>query len=98
MKKKIKKATPYTKKDFLAAGLIAFFSLLILSALAYWKISPSTYREFDTTCQHFSYEDCMRWFYHTKPYFEKVTIGSLILALLTLITTLVFYFKKTSRD
>lgn len=99
MKKKIKKiTTPYTKKDFLIAGLVTFFSLLILSALAYWKISPSTYREFDTTCQHFSYEDCMRWFYNTKPYFTRVAIGSLILSVLTLITTLIFYFKKSSRD
>ncbi|HBP50815.1 TPA: hypothetical protein DD455_00590 [Candidatus Shapirobacteria bacterium] len=95
MKKKTKKiATPYTRKDILAVGLIIFFSLLILSALAYWKISPSTYREFDTTCQHFSYEDCMRWFYNTKPYFTKVSLGGLILAVLALITTLVFYFRK----
>ncbi|HWS49232.1 MAG TPA: hypothetical protein VN174_04260 [Candidatus Methanoperedens sp.] len=95
MKKKSKKVvTPYTHRDFLAGGLIIFFSLLILSALAYWKISPVTYREFDTTCQHFSYNDCMRWFYNTKPYFTKLAIGSLIFALLTLISTLIIYFKK----
>jgi len=94
--KKIKKqsSAAYTKKDILAAGLIAFFSLLILSALAYWKISPSTYREFDTTCQHFSYIDCMRWFNNTKPYFTKVAVGSLVLAVISLITTLVLYFRK----
>jgi hypothetical protein len=94
MKKKIKKSvTPYTHKDFLTGGLIIVFSLLILSALAYWKISPYTYREFDVTCQHFSYNDCMRWFNNTKPYFTRVTIGSLILAIITLIGTLVFYFR-----
>jgi hypothetical protein len=95
MKKKTKKiAAPYTHKDFLAGGLIIFFSLLILSALAYWKISPLTYHEFDTTCQHFSYTDCMRWFNNTKPYFTRVIIGSLVLAFLILVTTLVVYFKK----
>jgi hypothetical protein len=95
MKKKVKKiATPYTHRDFLAGGLIIFFSLLILSALSYWKISPYTYHEFDTTCQHFSYNDCMRWFYNTKPYFTRVSIGSLILAVISLIATLVIYFKK----
>jgi hypothetical protein len=95
MKKKIKKvAAPYTHKDFLAGGLIIFSSLLILSALAYWKISPMTYREFDVTCQHFSYNDCMRWFNNTKPYFTRVAIGSLVLSVLTLIATLVVYFKK----
>lgn len=95
MKKKSKKlSTPYTYQDFLNGGLIIFFSLLILSALAYWKISPATYREFDTTCQHFSYDDCMRWFYNTKPYFTRVAIASLVLAFLSLITTLIIYFKK----
>ena len=95
MKKKIKiVTTPYTYRDFLTGGLIIFFSLLILSALAYWKISPYTYREFDTTCQHFSYNDCMRWFNNTKPYFTRVAISSLIVAFLSLIATLVIYFKK----
>lgn len=96
MKKKVTKpsSTPYTPKDWLTVGLVVFFSLLILSALAYWKISPYTYNEFNTTCQHFSYNDCMRWFENTKPYFTRVAIGSLVLAVLTLITTLVFYFKK----
>ena len=95
MKKKIKKtSTPTTSKDLLVAGLIIFFSLLILSALSYWKISPYTYKEFDTTCQHFSYQDCMRWFNNTKPYFTRVAIGSLVLSVLTLIATLVVYFKK----
>lgn len=93
MKKKIK-STPYTHRDFLAGGLIIFFSLLILSALAYWKISPATYREFDTTCQHFSYNDCMRWFNNTKPYFTRVAIGSLVLAIISLTATLIVYFKK----
>jgi len=92
--KKNKKFSLPSKKDILTQGLIISFALLILSALAYWKISPSTYREFDTTCQHFSYEDCMRWFYNTKPYFTKLTIGSLSVATLTLITTLVLYFRK----
>ena len=87
-------STPWTKKDFLGAGLVAFFSLLILAALAYWKISPYTYHEFDVTCQHFSYTDCMRWFYNTKPYFTRVAIGSLVLAIIDLIATLIFYFKK----
>ncbi|MFA5026181.1 MAG: hypothetical protein WC503_06780 [Candidatus Shapirobacteria bacterium] len=95
MKKKIKKiVTPYTYRDFLEGGLIIFFSLLILSALAYWKISPVTYREFDTTCQHFSYNDCMRWFNNTKPYFTRVAVGSLITAFFSLIVTLVIFFKK----
>jgi hypothetical protein len=99
MKKKDKKsATPYTHRDFLAGGLVIFFSLLILSALAYWKISPSTYREFDTTCQHFSYEDCMRWFNNTKPYFTKVAIGSLVLSVLTLVATLIIFLKNKNRD
>lgn len=94
MKKSKKQLAAYTKKDILTTGSIVFFSLLILSALAYWKISPSTYREFDTTCQHFSYIDCMRWFNNTKPYFTRVAIGSLVLAILSLATTLVLYFKK----
>lgn len=94
MKKLKKKSIPYTHRDFLTGGLIIFFSLLILSALAYWKISPYTYHEFDVTCQHFSYNDCMRWFNNTKPYFTRVSIGSLILAGISLIATLVIYFKK----
>ncbi|MFA6007880.1 MAG: hypothetical protein WC784_04550 [Candidatus Shapirobacteria bacterium] len=92
--KKNKKTVVISKKEILTLGLIAVFSFLILSALAYWKISPSTYREFDTTCQHFSYHDCMRWFYNTKPYFTKVIIGSLILSVLSLITTLILYFRN----
>lgn len=99
MKKKIKKiSAPSTSKDLLVAGLTIFFSLLILSALSYWKISPYTYKEFDTTCQHFSYHDCMRWFNNTKPYFTRVAIGSLALSLLTLIATLIVYFKKIKID
>lgn len=95
MKKKNKEITSApTKKDFLVWGITATISFLVLAALAYWKISPSTFREFDTTCQHFNYEDCMRWFYNTRPYFQKVTIGSLILAFLSLIATLGFYFRK----
>ena len=95
MKKKNKKtATPYTKKDYLVWGITAFLSFLTLAALAYWKISPATYREFDTTCQHFNYQDCMRWFYNTKPYFTRVAIGSLVLSLVTLIATVITYFKK----
>lgn len=82
------------KKDILTVGLAISFSWLILSALAYWKISPSTYHEFDVTCQHFSYEDCMRWFYNTKPYFTKVAIGALVLAIISLATTLILYFRK----
>jgi len=95
MKKKTKKITPtFTKKDLLVWGITATISFFLLAALAYWKISPSTFREFDTTCQNFNYEDCMRWFYNTRPYFQKVTIASLILASLSLLTTLVFYFRK----
>ena len=85
-------------KDYLVWGTTSFVSFLVLAVLAYWKISPSTYREFDTTCQHFNYEDCMRWFYTTKPYFQKVTISSLILAFLSLIATLFFYFQKDKGD
>jgi len=81
-------------KDYLVWGITSFVSFLILAALAYWKISPPTYREFENTCQNFNYQDCMRWFYNTRPYFQKVTIGSLILAFLSLITTLIFYFRK----
>lgn len=81
-------------KDYLVWGITSFVSFLILAVLAYWKISPATYREFDTTCQNFNYQDCMRWFYNTRPYFQKVTIGSLILAFLSLIATLIFYFQK----
>ena len=93
--KKIKKSSPtFSRKDVLIAGLVIFLSWLALAALAYWKISPYTYKEFDTTCQHFSYNDCMRWFYRTLPYFTKVTVGSLIFAALTFIATLVFYFSK----
>jgi hypothetical protein len=93
MKKNIKSAT-ISQKEILTLGLIAVFSFLILSALAYWKISPATYHEFDATCQHFSYNDCMRWFYNTRPYFTKVVVGSLILSLVSLITTLFLYFRK----
>jgi len=91
IKKYFKNLTP---KDILSGGLLIFLCWLILAALTYWKISPYTYNEFDTTCQHFSYTDCMRWFYTTKPYFEKVTIISLSLALISIITTLIFYFKR----
>ena len=95
--KKNKQLAVISKKEILTLGLITVFSFLILSALAYWKISPATYREFDTTCQHFSYTDCMRWFNNTKPYFTKVVIGSLILAALSLITTLFLYFRKKKK-
>jgi len=93
-KKKAKNISLPTKKDYLVWGITFLVSFLVLAALAYWKISPSTFREFDTTCQHFNYTDCMRWFYNTKPYFYKVTIGSLILAFLSLVATLFFYFRK----
>lgn len=94
-KKNKKKITPaFSRKDLLVGALTISFSLLILSALAYWKISPMTYREFDTTCQHFSYNDCMRWFNNTKPYFTRVAIGSLVSALIISITASVIYFKK----
>lgn len=86
------------KKDILTVGLAVSFSWLILSALAYWKISPSTYHEFDVTCQHFSYEDCMRWFYSTKPYFTKVAIGGIIFSVTSLIVTLIIFFKNKNRD
>lgn len=92
--KKVKKIAFNPQKEILAPGLLAFFLWLILSALAYWKISPYTFHEFDTTCQHFSYDDCMRWFYTTKPYFQKVEIVGFILATATLITTLILYFRK----
>ncbi|MDD3998772.1 MAG: hypothetical protein PHR98_01545 [Candidatus Shapirobacteria bacterium] len=85
-------------KDYLVWGATSFVSFLILAALAYWKISPTTYREFNTTCQHFNYEDCMRWFYNTRPYFQKVTISSLVLATLSLILTLVFYFRQNKKN
>jgi uncharacterized membrane protein YbaN (DUF454 family) len=81
-------------KDYLVWGITSFISFLILAALTYWKISPSTYREFENTCQHFNYQDCIRWFYNTRPYFQKVTIGSLVLATLSFIFTLVFYFRQ----
>lgn len=93
-KKKSIVQKPYTPKEILNTGLIISFSWLILSALAYWKISPATYNEFNTTCQHFSYNDCMRWFYETKPYFTKVAILGLVLSVISLATTLVLYFKK----
>lgn len=97
-KKKITKvSTPYTTKDYFNAALVIFFSSLILSALAYWKISPVTYREFDTTCQHFSYHDCMRWFNETKPYFTRITIGSLIVSVLSLISTIVLFIKSKKK-
>jgi len=92
--KKVKKIAFNSQKEILAPGLLTFFSCLILSALAYWKISPSTFREFDTTCQHFAYNDCMRWFYTTQPYYQTILIVALIFALLTLIVTLFLFFRK----
>lgn len=92
--KKVKKIAFNPQKEILAPGLLAFFSCLILSALAYWKISPLTFHEFDTTCQHFAYNDCMRWFYTTKPYYQTLIYLGLTFAFIALISTLYLYFRK----
>lgn len=92
--KKIKKISVLSRKEILEVGLVSVFFLLIIAALSWWQISPSTYNEFDTTCQHFSYHDCMRWFNTTKPFFQRNTIISSLAALIGLIITLYLYFRK----
>jgi len=94
MKKKISQNLPQTKKEILEFGLVSALFLLIIAALAWWQFSPYTFREFDTTCQHFSYADCMRWFYNTKPFYQRSMIISLVAAAIALASTLYLYFKK----
>ena len=94
-KNKNKKIT--TPKEILTLGLVIFSSCLILSALTFWQISPYTYHQFDTTCQHFSYVDCMRWYYRNHSYFQTVSISALVAAVVSLIGTLILYFRKKKK-
>ena len=92
---KKKKLLPTFTRSELSTGFFAsFFSFLILSALAYIKISPQSQAEFVYTCDKIPSPNCFSWFETTRPYFQKLTIGSLILALLCLSAALFFHFRK----
>lgn len=94
-KNKNKKTT--SPKEILTLGLVIFFSCLILSALAFWQISPYTYHQFDTTCQTFNYTDCMRWYYRNHSYFQNLSLIALVAAGISLISTLILYFRKKKK-
>jgi len=95
--KKNKNKKIASSKEILTLGLVIFFSCLILSALAFWQISPYTYHQFDTTCQTFSYNDCMRWYYRNHDYFQNLSLIAVSAAILSLIGTLFLYFRKKKK-
>jgi len=91
-----KKKLPQTfNRSELATGFFASsISFLVLSALAYIKISPITQAEFVYTCNKIPSPNCFTWFEVTRPYFQRLTIGSLILAFFFLSISLFLHFQK----
>ena len=41
--------------------------------LLWWQISPQTYRQFDSICKNYGYNDCMRWYWENLKFFQVAT-------------------------
>ncbi|MDP4009499.1 MAG: hypothetical protein Q8P53_00765 [Candidatus Shapirobacteria bacterium] len=65
------------KKSFSLAELKTMLVILVLfsaamATFAWFQTSSKVFNEFDTTCQHFGYNDCMRFYWYQLGYYKNV--------------------------
>lgn len=65
------------KKIFSLTELKTMLIILVLfsaamAMFAWFQTSSKVFNEFDTTCQHFGYNDCMRFYWYQLSYYKNV--------------------------
>lgn len=75
----------------LSTVFIAFS--LILAAFSLWQLSFWVHRQFNVTCQFFSYNDCMKYYFQQTSYYKF----TLAIAVVVFIATSVLAFARSSR-
>ena len=75
----------------LTAGFAGFMALM--TGL---QISKYTFNEFDNVCKHVGYNDCMRWFWQTKGFFQTAEVFSIVVLVASLIFVMVNKKEKSA--